>query len=211
MTENPLLIVGYFVLAAFAFKLWLDDYRASRTNPNPNALPGATAAPRRLIVIGIVVALGILALEVVGEYALGIVDDQSDITALMLLALLAAAFVEELIFRGFLVIRHKGKAALIGSIIGFSLIFALLHPLFWGVAEQPEGTLWWQFQLTWDFSVKAWWSTGILFANSIWFYTLRFVPANTERSLWPCILAHFASNLGVFVVKLAQGHVVGWY
>ena len=29
--------------------------------------------------------------------------------------------------------------------------------------------------------------------------------------LIPCIAAHLAKNLGVFVIKLAQGHVSGWW
>ena len=58
------------------------------------------------------------------------------------------------------------------------------------------------------FTTKAWFTTALLFTNSLWFYALRFGPWNPTRSLFPCMLAHAASNLGVFAVKLAQGYVI---
>jgi hypothetical protein len=51
----------------------------------------------------------------------------------------------------------------------------------------------------------------LLFLNSIWFYTLRFCKWNPRHSLLPCFAAHIASNVMVFVVKLAQGHVTSLY
>jgi hypothetical protein len=55
---------------------------------------------------------------------------------------------------------------------------------------------------------KGFFSTSILLANSLWFYALRFAPWNKNRSIFPCMLAHAASNLGVFGVKWAQGFII---
>ena len=115
-------------------------------------------------------------------------------------ASLAAGIVEEVIFRGYLVIDKKGRAALIASCVGFSLIFALIHGHFWSHEEGEP--------FTWTFTIKAFFSTGILLANSLWFYALRFAPWNQNRSLFPCMLAHAASNFGVFAVKWVQGFVI---
>lgn len=105
---------------------------------------------------------------------------------------------EEVIFRGYLVVENKGRWALIGSCIGFSLIFALIHGHFWSTEDGFKLTL----------TTKAFFSTGILLANSLWFYAIRFGPWNWDRSIFPCMLAHAASNLGVFVIKLVQGYVL---
>lgn len=51
---------------------------------------------------------------------------------------LVAAFGEEVIFRGYLVVENRGRAALITGMIGASLGFALLHPFLW---EWREGGL----------------------------------------------------------------------
>jgi uncharacterized protein len=148
-------------------------------------------------------ALVILAGETAGEYAFGFVAEQSDITLLFALFTLTAAFVEELIFRGFLVVQSKGRAILIASIVFFSTVFAFFHPFLWEWHDE-EG-------LVFNFTGKAWFSTGIIFLNSLWFYTVRFLPVNPRHSLIPCIAAHFCSNLGVILIKLYQGHVVGWF
>ncbi|MGA2053040.1 MAG: CPBP family intramembrane glutamate endopeptidase, partial [Opitutales bacterium] len=87
------------------------------------------------------------------------------------------------------------------GIVGFSLLFSLLHPFLWD----------WKSGLVFDFSLKAWWSPALVFASSLWFYTVRFYPLNPARSLLPCIAAHLAKNLGVFAIKLAQGHVTSWW
>lgn len=204
MTDNPWLIVVGLIAAAYFFKLWLGDLKMETAGaPNPNAFPGATPAPRIAIAIAIIGALIILAGETAGEYAFGLVDEQSDITVLFALFTLSAAFVEELIFRGFLVVDKKGRAALVGSIVAFSLLFALFHPFLWEW-QDDEGLV---FTLT----DKGWFSTAIVFLNSLWFYTVRFLPVNPRHSLLPCILAHFASNLGVILIKLYQGHLVGWF
>ena len=201
--EDPIAILIIFAGSAYLFRLWLQDFRAqSHGTPNPRAFPGATPAPQALIWAGIMGALAILALETGGEYALGISGEQSNITWLYLLAMIAAAFLEEVIFRGYLVITKHGKAALILSIAGFSLLFALLHPFLWSWENQSL-----QVHLT----LKATFSTAIVLLNSLWFYYLRFCAKNTTRSLIPSIAAHLGSNMGVFIIKLAQGHVTGLY
>ena len=123
-------------------------------------------------------------------------------TVLLGLYTLAAAFVEELIFRGYVVVENRGRTALVAGIVGASLVFALLHPFLW---EWKDGAL------TMHFGPKAWFSTGAIFAGSLWFYAVRFLPGNPTRSLVPCIAAHAAKNLGVFVIKYAQGFVSGWW
>lgn len=204
MLEHPLLIIIGFAAAAYFLKLWLGDLRMEvQGTPNPNAFPGATPAARPAVMIAVLGALLILAAETGGEYALGLAEEQSDITVLFALFTLAAAFLEELIFRGFLVVSGKGRAMLVGSIVLFSALFALMHPFLW-MWHEEEG-------LILDFTAKAWFSTTVLFVNSLWFYTVRFLPVNPRHSLLPCILAHFSSNLGVVLIKLIQGHVVGLY
>lgn len=203
MTENPLFILIGIVVAAYFFKLWLNDLRMEKAGtPNPNAFPGATPTSLFAIVIAVAGAMVILAGETAGEYALDLVAEQSDITVLFAFFTLTAAFVEELIFRGFLVVPNKGRVLLIGSILSFSTIFALLHPFLWSWDEDG---------LRFVFTDKAWFSTAFVFLNSLWFYTVRFLPVNPRHSLLPCILAHFCSNLGVILIKLYQGHVVGWF
>ncbi len=214
MQSDPLMIVILFAASVYLFKLWLDDFKANRRGePNPKAFPGATACSGLCVVVAVVGALILLAAETLGEIGLGIAGEQSDMTWLALLSICAAAFFEELIFRGYLVVTKKGTAALVGSILLFSFLFAALHPFLWDL-DMPEGVAGWQFwqgTLTLDFGLKGWFSTALVFLNSLWFYTVRFYGLNKTRSLIPCMAAHLASNVGVFVIKLAQGHVVGLY
>lgn len=201
--DNPLLLAGLLVAAAVIARWWRDDFRgAARGQPNARAFPGATPASGRLIAVAVGGALLLLAIETGGEQALGLTTQQSHVTVLFAFYTLAAAFIEELIFRGYLVVQHRGRAALLAGIVGASLGFALLHPFLWewrdGALELHGGT-------------KAWFSTAMIFAGSLWFYTVRFLPANPARSLLPCIAAHAAKNLGVFVIKYAQGYVSGWW
>lgn len=69
----------------------------------------------------------------------------------------------------------------------------------------------WDEWFTWQFTIKAWFSTAAVFAASLWFYCVRFMPGNPQHSLLPCLAAHAAKNLGVFAVKYAQGFVSGWW
>lgn len=211
MDESPWANLFYVAIALYVLYLYRCDFLAEKSGqPNPKPMPGATAASTGLYVMGVIGALLILAVETFGEIALGISSEQSDIIWFFVFTSLAAGVIEEVIFRGFLVVENRGRAVLIGSCTAFSLIFALLHPYLWEF-DYPDGVETWQFWLA-DFSFiltpKAFFTTAILFVNSLWFYALRFGPWNREHSLFPCMLAHAASNLGVFVVKWMQGHVV---
>jgi membrane protease YdiL (CAAX protease family) len=204
MSQNdPLVLLALLAGTAYAAKLWRDDLRAAQAGrPNPRALPGASPASRAAVLIAAAGALVLLGVEVAGEYALGIVGEQSEVTVLFGLYTLAAAFLEELIFRGFVVVQNRGRAVLLASCVGASVLFALLHPFLW---EWKEGAL------TFQFTAKAWFSTAMIFAGSLWFYTVRFWSLNPTHSLLPCIAAHAAKNLGVFAVKYGQGFVNGWW
>ncbi len=201
--DNPLLLLAMLGVSLAVGKWWLDDYRATqRGTPNARALPGATAVSPRMMVIAAIGALGLLAAETGGEYALGVSGEQSRMTVLFGVYTLSAAFVEELIFRGYVVVENRGRAALVAGIVGASLVFALLHPFLW---EWKDGAL------STHFGAKAWFSTVAIFGGSLWFYAVRFLPGNPLRSLLPCIAAHAAKNLGVFAIKYAQGYVSGWW
>lgn len=201
--DNPLLLLALIGATGYVGRLWLNDWRAARRGePAANALPGATPASSAAIGFAAAGALVLLALETYGEKALGIAGEQSRITALFGLYTLAAAFGEELIFRGFLVIENRGRGALIVGIFAASLVFAAAHPFLW---QWRDGAL------SWHGGVKGWFSTAVVFAASLWFYTVRFCPLNRTRSLLPCIAAHAAKNLGVFAIKYAEGFVSGWW
>jgi uncharacterized protein len=201
--DQPLVLIALLGLSAYVARLWWEDLRAARTgSPAPRALPGATPATGRAVALAAAGGLVLLTAETAGEYALGIEDEQSRMTVLFGLYTLAAAFVEELVFRGFVVVEHRGRAALVAGCIGASAVFALLHPFLWR---------WDEAGFVWQTTTKAWFSTAAIFAGSLWFYAVRFWSLNPSRSLLPCIAAHAAKNLGVFAVKAAQGHVSGWW
>jgi len=209
--EDPLMIVAYFAISLYLVKIWWDDFKRNDSgDPQPNGFPGATRCKPLAVWIAVIGALLLLGLETAGEYALGISAEQSDITRIFLLSMIAAAFIEELIFRGFLVCENRGKAALVGSIVGFSLLFALLHPHLWHLRFDEGIPAWqiWSGEFSLDFSLKAFFTTGILFVNSLWFYVARFNKWNPSHSLIPCFVAHLVKNVGVFIIKWAQGHVV---
>lgn len=193
------MILLYVAVAVYVGKMYLADYRtAAAGEASAGAMPGAFGAPLGAFVIGTLGALLLLGVETGGEIALGVADEQSDMVWFFVFAIVAAGVVEEVIFRGYLVVENKGRALLVGSCVLFSFIFAVIHAHLWSTEDGFE----------WTFTAKAWFSTGILFANSLWFYAVRFGPWNPKCSLFPCMLAHAASNLGVFFVKWAQGHVV---
>ena len=210
MDESLPVSLLYLAMACYVVYLYRSDLLAAQSDqPNPKALPGATQASLGIYVIGVVGALIILAIETVGEMALGVADEQSDVVWFFIFTSLAAGVIEEVIFRGFLVVENRGRKVLIASCVAFSMLFALLHPYIWEL-NYPEESAAWQFWLA-DFNFiltpKAFFTTAILFLNSLWFYALRFGTWNSNHSLFPCMLAHAASNLGVFVVKWMQGHV----
>jgi len=211
--EDPLIILLYLGVAVYlGYLYYTDTRRAAAGNPNVQAMPGAVPCGLGALVIATVGALVLLALETGGELALGIADEQSDIAVIFLLAMLAAGIVEEVIFRGYLVVENKGRAAFLASVFVFSAVFALLHPHLWEYTKSEEAAWWafWEGGFSLSFTTKAIFSTLFLFFGSLWFYASRFGPWNPSRSIIPCMLAHAVSNLGVFIVKAFQGHVSGW-
>lgn len=199
---SPLLLLLLTGASLYVAKLWNDDRRAGRAAPaRPGTLPGATDAPLRAVTIAVVGAVVLLAAETGGEIALGLAARQSRMTWLFALYSIAAApFIEEIIFRGWLVIEHRGRAVLWLGVVGASIAFALLHPFLWRWDEAG-------FALTLDH--KGWFSTAIVFVTSLWFYAARLAPWNPARSLLPCFAAHATKNIGVVVIKAAMGFMGG--
>ena len=200
MSDNPVAILLYLGVAGYVLYLYLVDFRSTRAGnlADDNSMPGASAMPASALIIGVCVALLILAVETSGEIVLGISSEQSQMAWYFLFASLAAGVIEEVIFRGYLVVSKRGRAALITSCVGFSFVFALIHGHLWSTENGFDFT----------FTTKGVFSTSILFFNSLWFYLVRFGPWNPTHSIFPCMLAHACSNLGVFIIKLFQGYVV---
>lgn len=198
--DQPLLSLLLFAGGAYLLYLWYQDLRNGGDQTNkPGTLPGAFPAGRLVLIIGVAGALFITLAETAGEYLLDIVEEQSTLRFWFLFAGLGAAVIEEIIFRGYLVIRNRGPWLLVASILGFSLLFALLHPHLWEWGEDGLG---------FHFTAKAWFSTAFLFIASVFFYALRFLPCNPGRSLLPCFIAHAVMNLAVFGIKAGQGFII---
>lgn len=206
MNENPVFVLLMIGVGVYVTWLWRQDLLSHRAGPQAGTgpgpmLPGATPAPARAIWLAAAGALLIVAGETWGELALGLADEQSRITVLFGCYTLAAAIIEEIIFRGYVVVENRGKGALWWGVLGASLLFAAIHPFLW---EIDDG-----FRFT--FTPKGWFSFGAVFVASLWFYTCRFATWNPHRSLLPCFAAHLAKNLAVFAIKAAQGFVSGWW
>jgi membrane protease YdiL (CAAX protease family) len=199
MGENPIQVLIYVVLAVYVLRLYRTEYRkGTATAESDTSLPGATACAGAVYAYAVIGALVILALETGGEIALGIVAEQSQVYAYSVFAALAAGVIEEVIFRGYLVVDNRGRRLLWAGCFAMSLLFALIHAHLWSF----EGGF------HWVLNTKSFFTTGILFVNSLWFYAIRFMPLNRERSLFPCMLAHAISNLGVYGIKGFQGFVI---
>lgn len=210
MSDNPTVIAVMIAAAAYAFWVWRSDLQAAKAGtPNPKAFPGATPWANPWLLVAVAGSLVLLGLETWGEYALGVSGEQKNITVLFGLYTLAAGFLEELIFRGYLVVEKRGRAALWLSVVGFSLLFALMHDHLWSFESSAAAWKLWEGTLTFTPTTKGWFSTGMIFLGSLWFYVARFGPANPTRSLAPAVAAHVAKNLGVFAIKAVQGHVSG--
>ena len=201
--NSPILQLILIGLVAYIFRLWWSDFKAAEHGQaKAGALPGAVACSKKIIIIGLTGAVLLVLGETLGEYQLGVSSEQSSVTWLFGAVTIASGFGEELIFRGYLIVQNRGKFVLWISIVGFSTLFALAHPFFW---------TWTDGVLTFELSPKAYFSSAIVFLNSLWFYGLRFNLGNPRKSLWPCIVAHTGSNAAVFVIKFFQGHVNGLY
>lgn len=193
--NNPLVVVAMLVIGLYVAKLWWADKRM----PQSRGLPGAAPTTSYSICIAIAGALVLLAIETVGEKALGIADQQSTMTWLFAAySILAAPILEELVFRGYLVIEGRGKAALWAGAVGASLIFGAIHPFLW--RNDDAG-----FALT--LTSKGFFSTAMVVLMSLWLYASRFGAWNASRSLLPCFVAHAAKNAGVVVVKATTGYM----
>jgi membrane protease YdiL (CAAX protease family) len=202
--ESPWISLMYVVVALMVVRMLYRDYLRFRTTGviAPQALPGATPAPFGLMVVGVIGSILILSVEIRGEYALNLVGEQSMLQWYAIFPILCAPIIEEIIFRGYLVISHRGKKILWCSIIGFSLLFALIHGHLITFGGEGEPWLKWQGN-----QLKGWFTTSILMAQSLWWYTLRFCRWNPHQSLLPSMLAHFAVNVGVLLTKGFQGYL----
>jgi uncharacterized protein len=196
--HHPLLLALLTGASVYLAKLWRDDLRASIPGrPQLRSLPGATPASRRSVLIAVAGALLLVMAETAGEVALEIIHEQSRMTWLFALySVCAAPVIEELIFRGWLVVEHRGPMAMWSAAIGASALFAALHPFLW---------TWQDARLDYTGGVKGWFSTLAVFATSLWLYAVRLGPWNPTRSLLPCFLAHAAKNAAVVAIKAMTG------
>lgn len=204
MIANQLPLLLLLGASIWLARWWMIDYHAALAGkPSEKPLPGSTPASGRAVAVASVGALCILAAETGGEHILGLSAGQSKMTALFgLYSVLGAPVIEEVVFRGYLVIEDRGRVVLWAGVVGVSILFALLHPFLWEWNGQG---------LTVLLSATAWFSTAAIFAGSLWFYTVRFFGLNPHRSLWPCFVAHATRNLGVVAIKYVQGFVGGWW
>lgn len=202
--NHPLLLTLLTAAGFYVGFLWRSDLRTARDGrPHPNALPGATDAPFRTVIIAVIGALMLLAAETWGELELGLAQQQSRMTWLFALySVTAAPIIEEVIFRGWLVLdgsRSETRRASIWAVaVGASIGFAALHPFLWrwdesGFAFTP--------------GAKGWFSTAVVFATSLWLYVVRLAAWNPRQSLLPCFAGHAAKNLGVVAIKAATGFI----
>ncbi len=185
----------YGVAALVVLYLWRSDWKNGRTN----GFPGASGAPLRVLMIAGLGGVLLTLLETAGEYALGLSAEQSELAAFALVPLLAAAVIEEVVFRGYLVVENRGRVWLWGSVVVFSLIFAVIHPYIWS---------WEDGHLSIEWTTKGLFSTFFIFVSSLWFYAVRFAFGNHSRSLLPCFIAHGAANFSVWAVKGFQGFLI---
>jgi len=200
--NHPLLLLLMTGAGLYVAQLWRNDRCAARGGtPHPRALPGATDAPAWAVGVAIAGALAILAAETAGEVALGLAAQQSQMTWLFALYSIAAApVIEEVIFRGWIVVEGQGRAMLWAGAVAASVGFAALHPFLWRWDDAG-------FALT--LTAKGWFSTAAVFATSLWLYAARLAAWNPQRSLLPCFAAHAAKNAGVVAVKAATGFMGG--
>lgn len=204
--EHPLLLLFLTLAGLYVGRLWRADLKAARAGrPNPNALPGATSAPVRAVLIAVAGTLVLLAAETAGEIALGLAAQQSRMTWFAALYSVAGApIIEELIFRGWLVLDgHDGKKhpgwLVWAAAAAASLGFAALHPFLWRWDDKG---------FVFTLGPKGWFSTTVVTATSLWLYFARLAAWNPRRSLLPCFAGHAAKNLGVVAIKAATGFIV---
>jgi membrane protease YdiL (CAAX protease family) len=223
--NHPLLLILMSGVGIYCYRLWWADLQINKaqnrqkavplragerdhvqpaaTRTQSGAMPGAEPSSARAVGIAVAGALIILIAETWGESALGLSAQQSHMTALFAAySVVAAPVIEEIIFRGFLVVESPRKAAVWVGAFGASLIFTVLHPFLWR---------WDDAGFAWTFNAKGGFSTAVVFATSLWLYAARLAPWNPTRSLLPCFAGHAAKNLGVVAIKGALGFLSGWW
>ena len=206
---NPVGVALFCVISLWLARMWIREAREN--SQGGSVLPGASSCPWKAVIIAVAGTLVLLALETWGEIRLGISAEQKDVSWLALPMFAAAAFTEEVIFRGYLVVERRGNAVRWASIILFSLIFALIHDHLWSF-EMPEDRSFGMFAAIYDgfslnLSLKGFFSTGFIFVGALWFYFVRFFKWNPHASLLAPVAAHLVKNIAVFAIKLVQGHV----
>lgn len=207
MSDNPLISILSLAVGCYLLWIWVQDYRSNKTQPTPYAMSGTTPATLKGCIFASLGAIAIILLVTVFEKTLGVEDQQSEIAPIFLLAMMGAAITEEVIFRGYLVISNKGRAALVLSIIGFSLLFSILHPYLWSYPLEAPSGIEWVTELRLDITLHTVLSTASVFTLSIWLYYVRFSANNPQHSLLPCFCAHTSANIAVFIIKMTSGYV----
>lgn len=199
--NDPVFLLLLTAAGVYVFRLWWGDTAAAKTGrPHVNAFPGAVPWDRRAVILAGTGALGLVALETAGEHLLGINDLQSRMTwSMAAYSIFGAPVIEELIFRGWLVVEHRGGALMWSAAVATSALFALLHPFLWR---------WDETGFHFEFTTKAAFSTASLFAFSVWMYAARLAPWNPGRSLLPCFVGHAVRNAAVVAIKGSQGFLV---
>lgn len=195
MQDSPLYSIVFFLAGAYLFKMWYDDLRA-KDKPQ-NALAGSSYCSVGVAFIGVLAGAILIISDSLTEKSLGFQSMQSVVTFWALPVWISSAFIEELVFRGYLFVDKK--RLLVVSCIALSFLFAMFHPFLWDFSAENG--------LTFNFTLQAWVNTANKFVFSLILYALRFAPINKSRSLIPCIAAHLVYNVGVFVVKLWTGFV----
>lgn len=213
---DPLMSLIMFGFGLYVLKLWFEDTtNALKGNPHPKAFPGTSFCERPMLVLAAVGSLALVIVATIGEIALGVSADQHDATWVMLLGWMGMAVVEELLVRGYggkMFIKTDNRKQMWRGILLISAAFAAMHPYLWTVdvpEHIPSFQIWrgtWEFHLL---SIQKWWTTLMLFANSLFWFWLRYHKNNPSQSLLPCIVGHVSANVAVFMVKLMQGHIVG--
>lgn len=203
--NDPFTSLLYVAAAIYLLYLIRADYQLYRQTGEARGFPGVTPASRNLLLFAAAGGIVLTMVETVGESVLGLTAEQTTLAWFALGPILAAAVIEEVVFRGYLFFDQHGPWVLWGCIFGFSLLFALIHPYLWNWEGGFRLDFW--NALTLDLSLKGWFSTLFVFISSLFFYLLRFCFGNKQRSLFPCIVAHATANASVYCVKMAQGFV----
>ena len=206
------LLFNLCALAAgvYLLHLWRIDLRVRSSSASLDTralLPGSTPANLSACSIAVIGALLLIAALTWTEHAMGWLATQRTLSPWFLGAMLGAAITEELVFRGYLVVQHRGRTLLVLSAITFSIVFALMHPYLWTHASQPQNVIEWITKLRLSLTPQNLLATTSILILSLWYYTVRFAAFNPTHSLLPCFCAHAAANLTVFLIKLSTGHI----